>query len=345
MTELSRGDMERDAKLAALYRAASQDEPPPGLDDAIRAAARRAVASKPRLASSPFSRSWRVPLSIAAVLVLSVSLVTLMREEAPEMTQSPGAELSLPQSAVERQPAESAPAAEGQTPAIPKTLKPDYQQPSGLGLKASSSSSSEGIRRDAGSVASVAQLRNERAAAGRTEAQTPATPSLQASPEAFPGAAAVGSNKGATSAGPARLAAKEEARRDIAATEPQRPLAAAVTPAETQAPARPEADSNVRESARARAQAVPVPPAMSVTVPTAKPAVSPPAPVAMEKRAPQTLGMMQSYTSQSPEKWLEQIEDLRKQGRLEEARASLADFRRRYPDHQLPAALKEWVKP
>src|SRR5688572_18021854 len=99
MSEQARNDdMERDARLAALYRAAAQDGPPPTLDDAIRAAARRAVASKPRSVSPSFSRSWRVPLSIAAVLVLSVSLVTLMREEAPEMTQPPSADLSAPQS-------------------------------------------------------------------------------------------------------------------------------------------------------------------------------------------------------------------------------------------------------
>ena len=39
-----------------------------------------------------FGRSWGVPLSIAAVVVLSVSLVTLMREEAPEIAQPPGAD-------------------------------------------------------------------------------------------------------------------------------------------------------------------------------------------------------------------------------------------------------------
>jgi hypothetical protein len=45
------------------------------------------------------------------------------------------------------------------------------------------------------------------------------------------------------------------------------------------------------------------------------------------------------------EKWLERIEDLRKQGRLDEAKASLADFRKRYPDYRLPEPLRAWGLP
>lgn len=46
-----------------------------------------------------------------------------------------------------------------------------------------------------------------------------------------------------------------------------------------------------------------------------------------------------------PEKWLERIDELRRQGKLEEAKTSLAEFRKRYPDYELPAPLKEWVTP
>lgn len=47
----------------------------------------------------------------------------------------------------------------------------------------------------------------------------------------------------------------------------------------------------------------------------------------------------------TPEKWLERIEDLRRQGEFEEARTSLAEFRKRFPDHELPASFKEWAGP
>jgi hypothetical protein len=97
MSETSRWDeTEGDTRLAALYRTAARDEPSAALDAAVRAAARREVGARPSPAGSPFSRSWRVPLSIAAVILLSVSLVTVMREEAPEIAQPPRADTPLP---------------------------------------------------------------------------------------------------------------------------------------------------------------------------------------------------------------------------------------------------------
>lgn len=70
--------MERDPELASAYRAGAQAMPPAHLDDAIRAAARREVAAGPRRTGV---RRWAVPASLAAMIVLSVSVVTLMREQ------------------------------------------------------------------------------------------------------------------------------------------------------------------------------------------------------------------------------------------------------------------------
>jgi hypothetical protein len=77
--------MEHDPQLAALYRSGADAEPPAHLDDAIRAAARREVAAGPRRAGI---RRWTVPVSLAAVLVLSVSVVTLMREQGMDRPES-----------------------------------------------------------------------------------------------------------------------------------------------------------------------------------------------------------------------------------------------------------------
>lgn len=60
----------RDDKVSAAFRALPPVEPPPALDDAIRAAARRAVKAKP---DSPLRR-WALPASVAAVLALSVGI-------------------------------------------------------------------------------------------------------------------------------------------------------------------------------------------------------------------------------------------------------------------------------
>lgn len=73
-------DPERDARLDRLYAHAGREEPPARLDAAIQAAARRAVGARPRPLGARLRR-WGVPISIAAVVVVSVSLVTLMREQ------------------------------------------------------------------------------------------------------------------------------------------------------------------------------------------------------------------------------------------------------------------------
>ena len=234
MSEIFRGEETgRDAKLAALYRTAAREEPPPALDDAIRAAARRAVASRPQRASSSFIRSWRVPLSIAAVMVLSVSLVTVMRDEAPEMVLSPG---GLPGEADHKRAGPAADTGQSAT-AVPKTLLPHAQQSDSVGLRPPAQTGSSGIG-----------LRDSRVA---------------------PDSAA-------------------ESRKDMAAAE-------AVTRT--------------------------------------------PAPASL------MAGATQSRADLAPEKWLERIEDLRRQGKFEEARTSLAEFRKRFPNYELPASFKEWAGP
>lgn len=86
-------DMEHDPQLAEIYRRGAQAGPPAQLDEAIRAAARREVKAGPRRGGL---RRWQLPLSLAAVLVLSVGVVTQMREQGadrPEALLSPPAEV------------------------------------------------------------------------------------------------------------------------------------------------------------------------------------------------------------------------------------------------------------
>lgn len=65
-------EVERDEKVTRAYRALGGEEPPRALDEAILARARRGA---PR---------WRVPVSIAAVLVLAVGVVLRVQHERPE---------------------------------------------------------------------------------------------------------------------------------------------------------------------------------------------------------------------------------------------------------------------
>ena len=77
------GDAERDPRLDRLYREAVHETPPAHLDAPILAAARREVGARPRSITSTLRR-WHVPVSIAAVVIVSVSLVVLVREEGGE---------------------------------------------------------------------------------------------------------------------------------------------------------------------------------------------------------------------------------------------------------------------
>ncbi len=65
-------ETERDEKVSAGYRALGGEEPPRALDDAILAAARRSPTR------------WRIPLSIAAVLVLAVGVTLRMLPQQPD---------------------------------------------------------------------------------------------------------------------------------------------------------------------------------------------------------------------------------------------------------------------
>jgi hypothetical protein len=46
------------------------------------------------------------------------------------------------------------------------------------------------------------------------------------------------------------------------------------------------------------------------------------------------------YEKEPPQKWLERIEELKRQGRAAEAEDMLSEFRRRFPEHPLPPGSK-----
>jgi hypothetical protein len=67
------------SEVSDRYRAGAQDEPPARLDAAVLAAARREV-EQPRA-----RRRWQMPASIAAMLVIGVSLVLIVRDNEPPL--------------------------------------------------------------------------------------------------------------------------------------------------------------------------------------------------------------------------------------------------------------------
>jgi hypothetical protein len=73
-----------DPRVSAGYRQLGAENPPQAIDAAILAASRRAVGAGPRRAGRPLRR-WALPVSIAAVVVLTMSLVVRIQLERPEL--------------------------------------------------------------------------------------------------------------------------------------------------------------------------------------------------------------------------------------------------------------------
>jgi len=81
-------DDPRDPAIDAAYRAAAREEPPRELDERILAEAHRAVSARPAPVGRSFAQRWRVPVALAATVVLSAT-VTLMIYESEKSPPTP----------------------------------------------------------------------------------------------------------------------------------------------------------------------------------------------------------------------------------------------------------------
>ncbi len=334
----------RDGNLSSVYRAAPADEPPAALDDAIRAAARREVGSRPRSADKPFHVRWQMPLSAAAVLVLCVSLIAVMRDEGGELTRVPRADA----------PAPGADRAAEVASAVPKVeLAPEASRAKSIGLKQpGDSANAPAVGADPYSLV---------APGGGIGMRAPGTAPEEARRAAEPFAADAMPRRPVLPAlkDKADLAAAEPAANNAVKSSAPREVAQAATVPETrgelQAKALPaevskrteavETGKSLRQQVAAADQlerdARPASP--PAAAPAARVAAAPAARVA-EKSGKETAGVVEEMTRMAPDKWIARIEELRQAGRLDEARAGLAEFRRRYPDFVLPAALRDGIQ-
>lgn len=371
--------LDRDPQIASLLASVANETPPAALDAAIRAAARREVSARPVSAAGESSlpvsrarRNWYVPVSVAAVVVLSVSLVTLMQEEkGGELMHPPRASSSPSQiPAVPSVVAPPAPAAKADTPpqhAVPGRPPRTQDKPTAT-ADASSEPAVASVRskqrRDQAppspdNAAAVGSLRKEPSGESRLRQQSPSAEAGTAS------TAPSGESNVANSPSPAPLRERQKRADPFPAASgreaPAMSPPSAPPPAVAAAPASPPIQAN-REAMETRARneadysasrsmaqqaprasaAAPKPSTMADALPQAAPPLSDSrasAPVAKpmtrveEKPTPVWFGL----EHQSAEKWLERIEEFKRAGRFADANALLDEFRKRFPDHPASA--------
>jgi hypothetical protein len=133
----------RDPRLDRAYQEAPRDEPPAALDERIRAVARRAVSARPQSVDAQtadkrrrsWASRWRIPLSVAATVLIAATLTLMVQEEKhypASYRTAPSAPAIAPPAAEEKAaaPAVSAPAparrppVPAQAPARPETRSP-----------------------------------------------------------------------------------------------------------------------------------------------------------------------------------------------------------------------------
>jgi hypothetical protein len=300
---------ELEAKVTAAYRDLGAEEPPRALDEAILAASRNPLAGWRRPAK-PWAQRWAVPLSLAAVVVLSVTVTLRIQHEAPE----------LPSVAQQQKPAVVAEAArEG---AAPLKLKPESQ------IKP--------------------RVRAERPDAPRAEPKAFADAPAAAAGPATSGRAAVSPESAAARNDAARMEAARkdlaEVRRELARSAESGSSGSALSQIEERTSRDAEAAARAPQAGALLAKRRADQPAQEAA---SAPAAAPPAPQAAAKPAPAPvakLAVASGQAADTPEREFERIAQLRAEGRHEEADKAFLDFRRRYPNFRITEEMLRRVE-
>lgn len=217
----------RDDRVSAAYRELPGEGPPPALDAAIHAAARRAVGSRPGGA-----RRWQIPVSIAAVLALAIGISLQVEREKPltvdgTPVSSGSAEYPVPQAsedATDRTGREMRAAAPAAAIPGPPAKEPTVMPQASLPVPEAKRTVREPVAADSAVTTVPAAPSPAQATAPATPAPTPMPPAaaiVAPAPLAAPPAAAglAVPSEAARAAPQANLRAKSEMTRDAASRE------------------------------------------------------------------------------------------------------------------------------
>ena len=356
----------RDPRLDAAWHAASNEEPPLALDDAIRAAARREVKAGPQPSGAPITsvpqslrpERWWMPLAAAATIgAIAVGILQIANPDkviAPAQDKAIVSDMpttpSMPSSTTETAPTAPPPPA-----ASDDTRKPaagPVPAPAGAPASVPAPKAAPALRKDTTSkFASEEQAMKQEAQApaapigggrqaGAVDAAKPAAP-VQPMAEPFPADAL-----------------KREAK-ESAVTQPSPPPASA--PGESAAegiaanklkslPTRSARDEKTPESKPANSQFAQSPaPAAQAPMHRMQEADASRAGALKADAATAAVGAAVDARAKVQPKlavpdWITLIRKLRDEGNMDEAAKELTAFRTAYPDHErvLPPDLRDW---
>ena len=324
----------RDAHVDAAWRATSREEPPSAVDEAIRAAARRAIGSGPRLADARESvtadslrpQRWWWPFAAAATIgAIAIGLLQLTEPErvgvagadkavvSDTPAASAGAKKQVPT-------APSAPAAQVEEQAQGKPAMPapaPRPAPSPRAARENTGPAARPIAPDALRKDPAVPFPRDEGAAKPDAAEAFAAEPRQAANAATPPPRAEPFPANAV-----KRESKETAMRDAAPAPPAPP---ATTAAEASA-------AGVAQGKLAGGRAHPAE--------DARGPASAAAPNALVTSAPRA----KAAPNLSVPDWIALIRRLRDEGRVDEAAKELAAFRSAHADHEqlLPPDLRDW---
>jgi hypothetical protein len=304
---------EMDPNVSAAYRELGAEEPPPALDRAILAASRNPPARS-------WSQRWAVPVSLAAVLVLTVGVALRIDREAPELRQV------------------EAPRAEAPAAGAARIQEAD----SALKLKAEDQLRARAKRPEAEAARAVRQERPEPKAfadaAPKPAAPAPASPAVAAAQA--PASTGSSARNDVARGDIGELARREPGRGADAGGLPGSPLRSVEerTARDAEAAARAHQAGALLAKRRADSPVAAESAAAPPPAPAAAPAKLAPAPAA--KLAEQAA----QGPADTPEREFERIAQLRAAGRHEEADKAFLEFRRRYPSFRITEEMLRRVE-
>lgn len=309
---------DREDEIRRRYRELAREEPSRALDDAILAAARRELETRPAPLVAPTGRRrWTVPVAAAAVIVLSAVLTLHVQREQPD------AELSALQPAppMARKDEQAAVAGRAEVP---------REQPPALASKAEAEADGE-RRKDMAKLQAPERRRAAEPSPAKPRAPSgaPAPATVQPPPPPPPAPDLASSAQPRPPADPGRFSPDPAPSMAPPAQVPQMQMRPAAPPAK---PA-PRASESVSAAGAGPPVAAEERPALGGLRDSAR------------LREDATALAKRAEPSESPERMLERIAALRREGRQKEADDVYAEFRKRFPDYRIPEAMREQVLP